>query len=289
MGIRDRYTAHFHGSELRMGMYNAAVSSQLALTSGLGLLVDTKYRLRFRANGTALKAKIWLASDSEPGSWTIEVTDATISAAGWTGCFGFAKVLVDENHDFWQIAVATNGDTATYTVSSDGSVTGGTGTGTGSGTGGDATGINPGYVSGGTGTGTGSGTGGDATGITITLDGSYERSSVDIANSSVTGAGDSAVIAIKPKVQESEVATHGIAWLCPVVDIVGVNGFRPTFRFLDYKDSSGGNHGYSSGWPSTTRPMYSVSYTHLDVYKRQDDTTPVVSALVAGSVTVEKE
>ncbi|MFA7290888.1 MAG: hypothetical protein WC023_01445 [Rhodocyclaceae bacterium] len=92
---------------------------------------------------------------------------------------------------------------------------------------------------------------------TMVLEGAYERSSVDLSGSSISGAGDSAVISILPKVQESEVATHGIAWLAPSVDVVGVNGFRPTFRFLAYKNSSGGNHGYSDGWPSTMRPMYS--------------------------------
>lgn len=90
----------------------------------------------------------------------------------------------------------------------------------------------------------------------MTLDGTYERASVIIASSSITGLGDSAIVSISPKLQESEVTDT--RWLEPSVDITGVNGYRPTFRFLNYKDGSGGTHGYSSSWWTTSRrPMYS--------------------------------
>jgi hypothetical protein len=40
--------------------------------------------LRFRVQGTSLKAKIWYDGDAEPASWDIEVTDSSVSA-GWVG------------------------------------------------------------------------------------------------------------------------------------------------------------------------------------------------------------
>ncbi len=165
------------------------------------------------------------------------------------------------------------GSTPTNTAlggSTDGSVTGGTGTGTSSGTGGDATGINHGFISGGTGVGTGSGTGGDATGVsTIELSVSYERSSAVLSESSIVGGGDSAIISISPKTQEGEASTPNIAWADPSCDVIGMNGIRPTFRFLKYKGTDGGLHGFADGsWPSTRRPMFSyddgLTWTYFD-------------------------
>ena len=43
---------------------------------------STLYKVRFQAIGSALKVKVWAASGSEPGSWTLEITDGTITAAG---------------------------------------------------------------------------------------------------------------------------------------------------------------------------------------------------------------
>lgn len=101
----------------------------------------------------------------------------------------------------------------------------------------------------------------------ISLEGAYERASVILASSTVVGAGDSAIISIAPKLQESEVTDT--RWLEPSVDVVGVNGYRPTFRFLNYKDGSGGTHGYSvSSWTTSRRMMYSyddgVTWNYFD-------------------------
>ncbi|MBK8399953.1 MAG: hypothetical protein IPL29_02435 [Propionivibrio sp.] len=152
------------------------------------------------------------------------------------------------------------GSTPTNTAlggASDGSAAGGTGTGTGSGSGGTAVGESPGVASGGTGTGAGSGSGGTAVGVSIVLEAAYERSSTNLSGSSVTGVGDSAIISILPKTQEGEASTPNVAWADPSCDVVGVNGIRPTFRFLAYKGTSGGLHGYTDAWPSTRRPMFS--------------------------------
>lgn len=86
---------------------------------------------------------------------------------------------------------------------------------------------------------------------------SYERSSINVSGSSVTGSGDSAVIVLKPRVQESEVVSSQTRWLEPSAQVDGVDGFRPTFRFSDYAatETTGTYHG--APWQSTRYPMFS--------------------------------
>lgn len=90
-----------------------------------------------------------------------------------------------------------------------------------------------------------------ATVTTITLDASYERSSVDLSGSSVSGT----TISIKPKLQEAETTNN--RWLEPSVDVLGVNGVTPIFRFLSYFD---GNNGLEAGaeWGAARRASYSL-------------------------------
>lgn len=98
--------------------------------------------------------------------------------------------------------------------------------------------------------------------VSMQIEDDYERSSVNLSGSSIIGEGDSALIVIKPRVQESE-AWPGNRWLEPSARIRGVNGFRPTFRFIDY--ASGSYHGYP--WQSTRRPMFSYdreTWTYFD-------------------------
>jgi len=68
------------------------------------------YGCRFRANGSALKLKIWLLSDGEPSGWDIETTDANVTAAGFAG-----PSSPDANvggSTYYAFGVGTNGDTA---------------------------------------------------------------------------------------------------------------------------------------------------------------------------------
>ncbi len=41
--------------------------------------------LVFEVEGSQLRGKAWIGGDTEPATWTVEVTDTDISAAGWTG------------------------------------------------------------------------------------------------------------------------------------------------------------------------------------------------------------
>ena len=79
------------------------------------------YWMRFRVNGTDLKAKIWNGDhDQEPAAWTIERTDATIALAGW---MGVGNAAATGTRDYDDIAVGTAGDTAVFPVSAEARVT----------------------------------------------------------------------------------------------------------------------------------------------------------------------
>lgn len=110
----------------------------------------------------------------------------------------------------------------------------------------------------------------------IALSVSYERSSADLSGSSISGSGDSAIISIRPKMQESEVSSSVPVWMEPSVDVTGLNGFRPTFRFLEYHGSTNGLNGGTSAWFSTRRASYSlddgVTWNYFDTAVTLDTT-----------------
>lgn len=62
------------------------IGSTFNVTGG-GLVLNAWYWIRFQVIGTALKAKIWADGASEPGTWGIEVTDSSISAANYNGIY----------------------------------------------------------------------------------------------------------------------------------------------------------------------------------------------------------
>lgn len=95
----------------------------------------------------------------------------------------------------------------------------------------------------------------------------YERSSVNLSGSSVTGTGDSAVIVIKPRVQESEVVSSQTRWLEPSAKVIGFNGFRPTFKFSDYAATPANGTYHGAPWQTARRPMFSydfATWTYFD-------------------------
>lgn len=116
-GSESGYTCAINDTELRVGKYAAGVSSQVGITTGKALGTGY-YWLRFRVNGTAspvsLKARVWADGAGEPGTWDLDLSDSTspITAAGWCGLFTFS----DGTKHWRDIAVATNGDTATMSA-----------------------------------------------------------------------------------------------------------------------------------------------------------------------------
>lgn len=98
------------------------------------------------------------------------------------------------------------------------------------------------------------------------IDDNYERSSVNVSSSTVVGEGDSAVITLVPRMQESEVVGES-RWIEPSARITGVNGFRPTFKFSNYTGTPGANLYHGETWQSGRRPRYSydgITWTAFD-------------------------
>jgi hypothetical protein len=67
---------------------NKAVSftyTTLQTISGFGSITQgTQYSFKFYVVGTSVKAKFWLTSGSEPGSYQLSTTDSAVAAAGYT-------------------------------------------------------------------------------------------------------------------------------------------------------------------------------------------------------------
>lgn len=75
------------------------------------------YSLRFRVNGTALKAKVWKGqTDPEPAAWNIEITDSAITGTGYAGIGNWSNFGVVRWDD---VAFGTSGDTAAFGVAAD--------------------------------------------------------------------------------------------------------------------------------------------------------------------------
>jgi hypothetical protein len=91
----------------------------------------------------------------------------------------------------------------------------------------------------------------------IAIQDGYDRASVNVASSSVSGTGNSAVITIRPKMQYFEFVSES-RWLEPSARVVGVNGLHPTFKFDSYDGGGPSSNNYhGSPWESTRFPMYS--------------------------------
>ena len=58
--------------------------TSLGAVAGFTLTQGTAYKVRFQAQGIALRVKVWLASAAEPSAWQIDVTDTTY-ATGFVG------------------------------------------------------------------------------------------------------------------------------------------------------------------------------------------------------------
>lgn len=83
--------------ELRLVRFDGGTATQLA-ASGFAFDLHTWYEIRFRVQGDALQARLWLAREDEPAAWAIDTTDATITAAGWIGV-GQGVVLGTVDYD----------------------------------------------------------------------------------------------------------------------------------------------------------------------------------------------
>lgn len=64
--------------DLRKRVANVQTVLDTAST-GITHVANTLYRGRLQLTGTTLRAKFWLASDSEPAAWTLEATDGALT------------------------------------------------------------------------------------------------------------------------------------------------------------------------------------------------------------------
>jgi hypothetical protein len=96
--------------EAWIAKYAAGTYSIVGSTVGFSSSPNNWYWYRFRANGTSLQAKVWAGEISdEPGNWTVERTDSSITSGGWTGVRGLS--LADYPYGDY-FAVGTGGKTA---------------------------------------------------------------------------------------------------------------------------------------------------------------------------------
>lgn len=97
-GITGRYTDsdNLYTARVAFGTSNeltltirervAAVETQLGSYSLLDTYsAGTSVRLRFQVSGSTLRAKAWLAANTEPGPWQIEVTDTSLTTSDFIG------------------------------------------------------------------------------------------------------------------------------------------------------------------------------------------------------------
>lgn len=76
--------------------------------------------------------------------------------------------------------------------------------------------------------------------LPLAIDGNYERASVNMSLSSVTGDGDSAIISIRPLGAEAESSSGGLVWREPSVRVTGALGKRPQFYFTSLSTNDSG-------------------------------------------------
>lgn len=111
-GSENGYIFYNSSSGLRIAKIVAGTLTTIASVS-FSLSASTWYSIRFRVNGSTLKARIWASAYTadEPTAWNIETTDGSITAAGWVG-IGSATTAGTRAWD--DVAVGTGGDAAVF-------------------------------------------------------------------------------------------------------------------------------------------------------------------------------
>lgn len=118
-----------------LGLFKASGAAALtALTPSVNILstlgVDIKNNmngmlicLRFQVSGTTIRAKAWKWGNSEPGSWTISATDATVAGTGFHGIYkkSSTESLITHAYHITDDAATANFDTVSGTISTEGS------------------------------------------------------------------------------------------------------------------------------------------------------------------------
>lgn len=99
------YTSNIALSKLVGGSFTSGVAFGPTTTFNL----NTAYKLRVRNIGTNIKARCWLASNSEPSTWDIDVTDTSLSSGGYGVVLDPGSASAQTFDDY----TATDGSTTT--------------------------------------------------------------------------------------------------------------------------------------------------------------------------------
>jgi len=111
-GSETAYGLVTNNTAFHLNKWVSGTSTQLGSTlSTPAFTAGTWYWVRLRVNGTAIKAKVWLDGTAEPASWSSEVTDSAVAAAGWVGVGAFQASGI---RDFGYVAIGTNGDSPAF-------------------------------------------------------------------------------------------------------------------------------------------------------------------------------
>lgn len=67
-------------STFRLSKFSGGSETAIStVTLASAIVADTWYKVKITTLGTSIKAKMWLATDSEPETWNIDTTDATLN------------------------------------------------------------------------------------------------------------------------------------------------------------------------------------------------------------------
>ena len=106
------WIALVHNSNgLTLGTYDGGTPNTSKYTDATVVFAPGyRYRIRLRASGSSLRARVWQVGTEEPESWNIDETDAAVSGAGWVGVFSFQGTSDAKYCDYF--AVDTGGGSA---------------------------------------------------------------------------------------------------------------------------------------------------------------------------------
>ena len=118
-GAETSYYA-FYGSAggIDVGYYSAGAFTVIGSTflGGGFSTASNPFYIRFRreVTGTRVKCRAWLATDAEPATWNCgDFLNNSVTGGGWAGMVSFQT---GTNVDWYDIAVGTNGATASFSV-----------------------------------------------------------------------------------------------------------------------------------------------------------------------------
>jgi len=104
------YTLRLATTSIRSYYCNAADTPTQIASASASLTAGVDYWVRFRVNGTSIQVRVWADGGGEPGTWTLDSTDSTVSGVGWSGLSIYTNSGAGAT--IKQVGFGTNGDAA---------------------------------------------------------------------------------------------------------------------------------------------------------------------------------